>query len=1085
MCVCETGHDCASCVCKFFRQDCILCIEDTITIIWHELTIFVLIVAVYCVCFVLIYVTKLTIEPFCIVSIAIVFIAFIQRMDPFRSFRPIAVGILLGLLDITTDISLIIEWFTTEEYLWCFLQMLILLSSQFLSVFKLGYQGSLLQSNFIALTQRDISKADRCCVSMGLGRMWLGAKSIGNHHVYYEEYCILKIYDIEYEAIPTVILQLYVALFTIFNNRYHYNDNNTNNNANNNNSNSLVLIASITITVLSISYSIWRIFARNARKYKYQIKSNANRELVTKLTSRSASSTLQSTRKDLELKLCTTPSAQSADTSLNSVDRNIAHTIDPVTPSTRNIANNSNSNVLTQSRLDKFQDILDKEKAHTQQISTTVDIAGGTYMPSQNNLSLYLFDSNGHAQSNDSMMQQEHKSSQTMNGDTDIDDDGSKIIIVDEENAYALQMQANEYQPSRANSRSSSQTRENSVHSRERSSSTHSDSRVSQFSIYDSEDGSWDFYDYSRNSSTSITDIAGINEKDVNQMDNENNITPANQATDNLNTTSKEQTNINVNKKSLTLVKSKKKEYSLWYKIIIYAFLCSDFYVRSFLISFNFYVIHVFVIVAIESESQFNIIATILFFILFVLFLLILSLFESYSLKFMRKSEYNGWNDIKSVIFISLFSSLINVLFVLPLKRFDIKNEMSKFNAEIILRYCINLVWQSIILILLNIDSRNNIFFLGNYTAIDEGDIDISVFINWSLHYACWGCVVVNFMCLFLINCEFNENLQYTQRTASTFENSFRAFLSSLKMNVTSLCQFLVTKPKLCTNNENSAYFMIQNPLILIIGIHIDNEKEKKYQNIRKDYKNCIYTFNNIFKYSILFQNRNDENVYCPSNVKLDIVGNRSFGKQFKKDWTFDEIIKYFDKAKRLCVEKEHDSIITVISCYGGSNGIILDSESNTMSIDELTKHLSNILYLKNKPKIFFIDSCQPQALMLKQACECSNLDDNYNNSRDLLYTKIYQCDEIENVRFLYFNNNYDSTQTVRRHKQGGYLIRAIKKILCNPKSLQYQKFDSLFYQIGAKTRQLAAIAVMNQEMKMDFNDINKMNQRIKFQLLN
>ena len=51
---------------------------------------------------------------------------------------------------------------------------------------------------------------------IGLGRAWMGCKSIGNYKLYHQEFANLKIYEIALESIPTMILQLYVALVTIY-----------------------------------------------------------------------------------------------------------------------------------------------------------------------------------------------------------------------------------------------------------------------------------------------------------------------------------------------------------------------------------------------------------------------------------------------------------------------------------------------------------------------------------------------------------------------------------------------------------------------------------------------------------------------------------------------------------------------------------------------------------------------------------------------------------------------------------------------------------------------------------------------------
>ena len=95
---------------------------------------------------------------------------------------------------------------------------------------------------------------------IGLGRAWIGCKCIGNYQLYYEEYSNLKIYEISLESIPTIILQIYVAMVDTYVDNDHGDEKST-----------ISLEASITVTILLLSFSIWRVFARNSQNHAFGI----------------------------------------------------------------------------------------------------------------------------------------------------------------------------------------------------------------------------------------------------------------------------------------------------------------------------------------------------------------------------------------------------------------------------------------------------------------------------------------------------------------------------------------------------------------------------------------------------------------------------------------------------------------------------------------------------------------------------------------------------------------------------------------------------------------------------------------------
>ena len=144
---------------------------------------------------------------------------------------------------------------------------------------------------------------------------------------------------------------------------------------------------------------------------------------------------------------------------------------------------------------------------------------------------------------------------------------------------------------------------------------------------------------------------------------------------------------------------------------------------------------HIFIFADIDSVSALIIVTLIILYIIFTV------MFEINCLQWIRKPQYIGWNDL--IYWYFIFSSLMNVLYTLPLKRFDIKNDICKLNVEILFRYLINLIFHlSIITVLI---FRNAI---ANQTN--------EIIIDWIFHILYWILIVINFICLYLINFQIN-----------------------------------------------------------------------------------------------------------------------------------------------------------------------------------------------------------------------------------------------------------------------------------------------------------------------------------------
>ena len=158
------------------------------------------------------------------------------------------------LIDYTTNLNLIVVWYFDPDrynYIWASLQLIILVSSQILASKKMGNADNIQSIAFYnEETTQSIGRFDRFITLFGFGRVCMGCKSIYNYEIFYPEYFNLKLYQLCFDGLPTMCLQLYIALAS--------------------KTSSLPLIASITITFASLLYSIFRIFHKNAKEYSFE-----------------------------------------------------------------------------------------------------------------------------------------------------------------------------------------------------------------------------------------------------------------------------------------------------------------------------------------------------------------------------------------------------------------------------------------------------------------------------------------------------------------------------------------------------------------------------------------------------------------------------------------------------------------------------------------------------------------------------------------------------------------------------------------------------------------------------------------------
>ena len=173
--------------------------------------------------------------------------------------------------------------------------------------------------------------------------------------------------------------------------------------------------------------------------------------------------------------------------------------------------------------------------------------------------------------------------------------------------------------------------------------------------------------------------------------------------------------------------------------------------------------------------------------------------------------------------------------------------------------------------------------------------------------------------------------------------------------------QVTATKEHSAWNKQRT--YLISNCLIAVLGIG-------KYQGmndligVSTDYKNLFYTFYQQMKYSIVYMDNENIFQYKSRNRSKSIKSAKSKRVEkdtFKLEWDEDEIYHFIDNVKKTVVENKHDSLMLFISSHGDSDGVILDSSCEEISLTSIFAQFfgNKCLYLLDKPKLFVVDSCR------------------------------------------------------------------------------------------------------------------------------
>ena len=275
---------------------------------------------------------------------------------------------------------------------------------------------------------------------------------------------------------------------------------------------------------------------------------------------------------------------------------------------------------------------------------------------------------------------------------------------------------------------------------------------------------------------------------------------------------------------------------------------------------------------------------------------------------------------------------------------------------------------------------------------------------------------------------------------------------------------------------------VIKNPLVVMLGIS-EYDGLPILSGVPKDYKHMVVIFSKLFGYDMLYKLSTNEY----NHNKKD--GNKN--DSFKLNWTCDDIDDLIKNAKEALEDenRQHDSLIFIISCHGQAEGDILDSECEEYSLYSIFAQFDGVRFPKfaHCPKLFFIDACrgtlQSKAIPVKFHVNDKSQEivlatkgggDQNENKSGLLRQKILNIHDEANFFFVYANP--DGYAAFDGGDKGGYLIRAIYKVF-QKNEIVSKHLDSIVYHIAEKVKKL----VGSQSMQ-HLQTVSNVHYRIRFQ---
>ena len=305
----------------------------------------------------------------------------------------------------------------------------------------------------------------------------------------------------------------------------------------------------------------------------------------------------------------------------------------------------------------------------------------------------------------------------------------------------------------------------------------------------------------------------------------------------------------------------------------------------------------------------------------------------------------------------------------------------------------------------------------------------------------------------------------------------------------------------LTNNTAKDKKYSIKHPLVIIFGIgDYDNDVMPSLIGVSQDYINCIATFLKL-GYCIFYQNTQNSIEYIDrynnNNTNSTKINLKQCKENVKLHWDEEEIGQFFTNAREYVLKNKHDSCIFLLSSHGESDGIIIDSTGEEISLLSLFCRFdgTECQYLVDKPKMIFVDACRGRARskpiapiklninsgekkeqekeekenekdkvncitksdnaiqsntndsVIPQRKQATNTNDN-NNDRDDWYHS--------QENFIHIYSNPEGYAAADGGTKGGYLIRSVKRVFSNLEVSLNQTLNDIIVQIRAEAKEMA-----------------------------
>ena len=163
--------------------------------------------------------------------------------------------------------------------------------------------------------------------------------------------------------------------------------------------------------------------------------------------------------------------------------------------------------------------------------------------------------------------------------------------------------------------------------------------------------------------------------------------------------------------------------------------------------------------------------------------------------------------------------------------------------------------------------------------------------------------------------------------------------------------------------------FIVNNPLIVMLGIGEYDTGLPNLSGVSKDYYNIIHTFVDVWNYHIFYKLSDNSCVYSNNIIEMS--------DKYKLRWTMDEIHIFVESARKEIVRNKHNGLIFVVSSHGDTGKVIYDSNIEQYYLSEIfnlfspqfgqiletyTETAQESAHLFQIPKIFCVDCCRGDA---------------------------------------------------------------------------------------------------------------------------